>query len=116
MKNKKLYNYIVNTFGLSKEKIMEEVDSRIENVIDKNVQNKLNSNHIENLILDRVTRVVAEGVPVDSNRFDFWKKDDFNIYLKKTIRKVIEEKFNEEYTLEVKVIRKEKQVIGRSDD
>lgn len=111
MKNKKLYNYIVNTFGISKEIIMEQVNSRIEDVIAKHVRSKLDSNYVENMIANKIAEVVQNGV---SSSDTYWgrQRTHFDDYMKKTVRSVIEERLGEEYELEVKMVRKDRKMIG----
>jgi hypothetical protein len=110
--NKTLYNYVVNTFGLSKEVVMKYVDERLEDLIGKHLKNKLDSKWTEKVILDNVTEIVANGV--SSPKFGmWWEKKPFEDYLKKVLLNVLEHKLNEEYTLEVKMVRKDKQVIAK---
>lgn len=116
MKQKRLYNFLVNTYELSKENVMKLVEDRLENLIAKHINNKLDSKYTEKLILDKVTDVVANGVPVSSGYIDYWRKDKFDDYLKKQLRKVIEEKVNEDYELQVKIVRKDVQIVRRAND
>jgi hypothetical protein len=48
MRNRKdkLYNYMVNKFDLSKERILEYVDLRVTDLVNKHIQSKLNSNRV----------------------------------------------------------------------
>jgi hypothetical protein len=109
-RSNKLYNYLVNNFGLSEEKVLQYVKDRIEEIIAKQVEHKLlDSNYVQNLILNRITQFLTEGV----NTGHFYKRESFDDYLKGCIKQVIERKLNEEYVLEVKMVRKDKQVIGK---
>lgn len=108
----KFYNTIVNTVGISKEMIFKYIDERLEDLITKHVTSKLDSKRLEKMILDKVTQVVVEGIP-RNDKIDWWIRDDFDKYLMKTIRKVLEEKFNSEYNLEVKVVQKDTPVVHK---
>lgn len=108
MKNKILYNYLVNTLQISKDLVTKQIDIRIDDLIEKFIKNKMDAKYIERLILNRVTQVVVEGVATG-----WYGRDDFDKYLKTVIKQVVEEKFNDEYNLDVKVISKDKQTIKR---
>jgi uncharacterized membrane protein YheB (UPF0754 family) len=109
-RNKNLYNYFVNTFGLSKDAIMAVINERVEDLLSKHIQNKLNSNSMETLIANMVTRFLEEGV---TNHSWWMKKTSFEDFLKKTISQEIKDRLNDEYTLEVKLVRKEDSVINK---
>lgn len=104
MRNKRLYNYIVNTFGLSKEAIMQVVENRVTSVIEKMIKNKLDSKEMERAILNHITKLKENG---------FYYNEPFDLYIEKVIRNILEEKMNKEYKLEVKAVQKEAKVIKR---
>ena len=106
---KTLYNYIVNSLGLSRQMVLEYIDKRLEDQLFKALSFKLHSGNFEKLILDAVTKIVNEGVPADSNRW--WEKKNFDEYVKKTIRSVIEERLRNDYTAELKLTHKDSNVI-----
>ena len=108
-KDKKLYNYVVNTLGVSKQVILDYVQSRVDDLLSKALHNKLDSNYIQNLILNRITSMVENGT--SEGTFPFYEGHSFDNYVKKCIKRVIEEKVNEDYNLEVKIVRKDKVVL-----
>ena len=57
----KLYNYLVNTFGLSKEVVLEHIETRLEDLINKHVLSILQSNRIENMIMNQVAYYIKKG-------------------------------------------------------
>ena len=85
-KNKRLYNYLVNTFGISKEVVLGYVETRLEDLISRHVQNLLLSNRIEKLIMDRVTHFIKNG-EVGYYR----EKNAFNNVVKEQVRQVVED-------------------------
>jgi hypothetical protein len=84
--SKKLYNYVTNTFGISKELILEQVNSRVEDLINKNIDSLLRSNRIERMILDHLSDYIKNG-KVD--RYFFKRK--FETVIEDQIRIVIED-------------------------
>lgn len=106
----KLYNYIVNTYGLSREKIMEHIDARIDDLISKVIGMKLHSNSVERVIANEVANVIGKG----------FKRNDYDTvtiqeYIKREIASQIEDKMNNDYELEVKITRKSKMVVGTAN-
>jgi len=69
MKNQRLYNYLVNTFGLSKQVILEYAEQRIEDILTKHIKAKLDSKHMESMILNKVTQIL-HGSPDSSAQSD----------------------------------------------
>lgn len=104
----KLYNYLVNTFGLSKDVIMKQAEERIEDVMNKHLQQKLQSNNVERMILNQVSEIVKNGF---SSR-DYWSRVSFEDYVKSTIKSVITQQINDTYELEVKINRKSTKTMG----
>lgn len=102
--NKKLYNYIVNTIGISKELILQIVDKRMENLLDKHIKNKLDSNVVERIILDRVTEILTQDFS-NSNSF-YCKRESFETYLKKILQNIVNEKINKTFSVTVQVAPK----------
>ncbi len=113
-KDKQLYNYLVNTLQISKAMVMDVVNTRIEELLSKHLESKLNSNYIENLILNRVTQTVVNGIPKAGIAGMYYDRRSFDDYLKEVIRSVLLEKMNAEYELEVKVVHKDANIIGRA--
>lgn len=107
-KDKRLFNYVVNTLGISKDMIMDYVNSRIESVLEKHVAKKLNSSDSERIIVDQITRLVKDGF------HDQWySKTSFDTYVRQVIINILEKKVNDEYNIETKLVRKDKQVVGK---
>jgi len=86
--NNKLYNNLVNTLGVTKELVMEQVNIRVEDLLSKHLESKLNSNYIEKLILDRITEIVKAGF---INR-SWCSRDAFDDYVKNTINNILVKK------------------------
>lgn len=86
MRNKKLYNYLVNTFDISKESILQHVESRIEELLDKHVTAILQSNRIERMIVNRLSDYMSKG------KSDYWSTDkNFEKIVDSQVRNVIED-------------------------
>jgi hypothetical protein len=85
-KNKKLYNYIVNTFGISKEIVLEIVKERVEDILGKHIKDLLNSKRIEQVIINRVAHFVSEG-----ERTSLHSKHNFNKIVKNQIKEVVKD-------------------------
>ena len=82
----KLYNYLVNTFGLSKENVLEHVETRLEDIIDKHVRSILQSNRIESLIINRVAHNIKNG-----SIGYYGEKTAFNDIINEQVKQVIED-------------------------
>lgn len=102
----KLYNYLVNTYGLSKELILIVVDNRISDLLNKHISSKLDSNHVNKVVVNEVANILTKGF--ENNHFSKTAIED---YIKNIIAVQIEEKMNDEYELNVKVVRKNKSVL-----
>lgn len=83
--SKKLYNYVTNTFGISKELILEQVNLRVEDLINKHIDSLLRSSRIERMILDYLSNYVKNG---KADRYFFKKK--FETVIDDQIKTVIE--------------------------
>lgn len=110
--NKRLYNYLVNTYGLSKEIIRETMNQRIEAVLTKSLQDLMKTNEFKNILLDSVTNIMKNGI----KGTHFWKKINFDDYLKDVISDKVEQtvmaEMRKKYSIELKAIRKEDGVIS----
>jgi len=93
----KLYNYLVNTYGLSKENIMSLVHERIEDVINKHVYSILNSDRIKKMIIYTVADFIKNG---KSNHWH--RKDSFESLVEDQIRKVIEDQLRDRCEIKFK--------------
>lgn len=82
----KLYNYLVNTFGLSKETVLEHVETRLEDLVDKHVSSILQSNRIENMIMNRVSHYIKNG-----SIGYYGEKTAFNDVIKEQVKQVVED-------------------------
>jgi hypothetical protein len=107
-KDRRLYNYVVNTLGLSKELVLEYARDRLDDLITKHIQSKIDSRYIERLILERVTNKVTEGMDTG-----WYSRESFDEYLRKVVHQIIESKVNAEYRLDVRLIEKGATVIKR---
>ena len=93
-KNNRLYNYLINTLGLSKELILKNIDQRIEQVLHKILYNELKSIKFERIIIDTVASVIDKGV-VRNNRYGSLRYK-FNDLIKSKVKEVVEDKLQEE--------------------
>lgn len=86
----KLYNYLVNEFGLSKELILETVKTRVDDVLAKNLEPILNSNYLKKAILNHVTRIVKEGSKSNyihiAEPFEFLVREAVNVAVKEELK------------------------------
>jgi hypothetical protein len=99
-KNYKLYNFLVNTYGLSKEKVMEHFEARIEAIIEKSIRSKIDSGYVQDAILNKIAAIFKEGG--DSNRSPWYHKKTFDDFLKHTVEDVIKKHIEEKYEFAVK--------------
>ncbi len=82
----KLYNYLVNTFGLSKEVVLDYVQTRLEDLVDKHVYALLQSNRVEGMIMNRVAHYLKKG------EVSYWgENNSFNNLIKEQIKEVVED-------------------------
>ena len=65
-----LYNYIVNTYGISKELIMEHVETRIQDMFDR-----IDHDYIESYVRQEVFKRIDRDI-IDKVRWDLNKKID----------------------------------------
>jgi len=102
-KHNKLYNYLVNTLGISKQMVQDHIDMRlvqIDQKIDQYLKDKLESDKMEKAIMDRVTNLVKNGF----EKHVWWAdRDKFEQVVKEKIKQVI----NENFEIEVKLAKKE---------
>lgn len=110
-KDKRLFNYVVNTLGITKEMILEYIDARLEQLVIRVLKTKLESREFEKLILNRVTDILKSDVEGDSPYY--YSRSSFDSFLKSVVRNMIEEKVNLETQIEVKLVRKDKQVVNK---
>lgn len=94
----KLYNYLVNTYGLSKEMILEYVDARLDQLIDKHIAKKLDTSHIDNLICDRISYYIKNG---SVSRYR--EKESFQEFVKKCIKEEVAEEVRQNYKIKVEL-------------
>lgn len=104
----KLYNFLVNTYGLSKELVMTEFDKRIDDLITKHLASKIDSNYIQNLILDRITKIITEGVSSGC-----YNRSSFEDYVKKCVKEAVTNHMKENYNVEMKMVSKDASVVHK---
>ena len=107
----KLYNFIVNTYGISQEKVLEIINKRVDDVIFKCIGMKLNSNRIEKVIADQIAKVINKGLEDRSMH-----RDSFNDVIRAEIARQIKERMNKDYQLEVKITNKSSHEIYKADN
>lgn len=87
----KLYNYLVNTYGLSKENIMEHVEARLESLVDKHVRSILQSDRIERMIINKVAYYIKNG---EVNNYGRDNRSFENI-VKEQVKQVVQDQLQE---------------------
>jgi hypothetical protein len=80
----KLQNFLVNNYGITREKIFEHIDKRVQDLLDKHVKNYLNSNSFENLVIDKLCQYVNKG---SCNRY--YDRSSFEDVVRGQIKQVI---------------------------
>jgi hypothetical protein len=85
----KLYNYLVNTYGLSKENIMQHIEDRIEDIVRKHIDAKLDSEWFKNAILNYVAEFVENGVKDKHGLLYYQSKTPFEDLVYKEFQKAI---------------------------
>lgn len=96
-RNKKLYNYLVNTFDISKEKIIDHVNARVDDILKKHIRDTMDSIYVRELILDHLTDLVNNGL-----KYALWGRQSFQTYFKKVVREEIKKILDEKYQIEIK--------------
>lgn len=104
----KLYNFLVNTYGLSKELILAEFDKRIDDLITKHLSSKIDSNYVQNLILDRITKIVTEGVSSG-----LYSVNSFEEYVKKCVKEAVQKHMRQNYDIEMKIVDKNTSIVHK---
>lgn len=96
-RNNKLYNYLVNTFGISKDTVLQYCNDRIEQLLSKHVEGKLmDSNYIHNLIINQIDYIVKNGT-----KAHWYNRDSFESTVKNAVSDYVEEKLEQSYSFEV---------------
>jgi hypothetical protein len=82
--SKKLYNYITNTYGISKELILEQVNLRVEDLIKKHIDSLFRSNRIEKIIVNAIADYLKDKT---TTRFG---RKNFDLIIREQIQDIIE--------------------------
>lgn len=110
----KLYNFLVNSYGISQELVLQTINERVDSLISKCIGMTLNSNKVERVIANQVADVIGKGFKQNP-----WENITIETYIKHEIARQIEEKMNTDYELEVNLKRKSKGTVtyvGRGAD
>jgi hypothetical protein len=102
-RHNKLYNYLVNQFKLSEEKILEAVYARVEQILEKHINQLFESKRFEKMILDRVNHIVQRGL---NDKYVYWSTETFEKFFRETVNKVVKEKIDSMYKIEIKAEEK----------
>ena len=89
-KPNKLYNYLVNTYGLSKELVLQMVEDRLEDLVEKHVKIKFQQASVENMIVRAVSEYVKKGeinLYRQNNTFENIVKEQIKEIVKDELRK-----------------------------
>ena len=85
-RNHKLYNYLINTFDISKKVIMDHVEERIDDIIGKHVSSLLNSNSVQRTLIHMIAEYIKKG------KIDYYvKSHSFEKLINDQIRKIVED-------------------------
>ena len=100
-KKGKLYNYIINTLGLSKEAIFDIVRERVDDILSKSLTNEVyKSNYFQNLVLSKL-----EALRENRYHSKFYKHDDYIDILKEAVRLEVKtqvvEKLRDRYVIKI---------------
>jgi len=87
----KLYNFLVNTYGLSKENIMEHVEARLESLVDKHVRSILQSDRIKTMILNKVAYYIKNGEVSSWGRCN----NSFENIVKEQVKQVVKDQLQD---------------------
>ena len=112
MRNRKprnqIYNYIVNTLGLSKEMIIECIDHRVAEVTEKVLKSHvLESNNMRHF----VARCMADLLKGGFEKYQYGKLASFEYLVQEEVRKEVARVIKEQYSFDLKVEPKEKKDV-----
>ncbi len=107
-RNKILYNYLINTLGISKEIVFTHINNRIDDLVSKALTGLLESKRLEKLILNQVAHIVQHGVQAS-----WYNTQSFEGVVRQAIRAEVAKKLNEEITIEFKVVPNEASIIAK---
>lgn len=113
MKNKRLFNYLVNTYGLSKDKVLSQMELRFKDLelkvnkeVDRKIKEYFESFSGKKFIQDRIVYYLQNNLQRSGNSF---KLKNFNEYIKErinhTIEKEIKKQLQENYKAEIVIKR-----------
>jgi hypothetical protein len=101
----KLYNYLVNTYGLSKEMVMEYVKERLDELISKHIAEVLNSEKFNR----DFNYSMAKFLETEKTSNHYWdRKNSFKKVIEDTTRKIIIEEITKNYNLSIDIKEKQK--------
>jgi hypothetical protein len=104
----KLYNFLVNTYGLTKEVVMEMVAARLEDLISKHIKPKLDSNHVNNIIRNQIAEYAKNGF----EKRGYWGNNkSFEDFVQEQIRTILIAHINENYDIDTKLVKKEAKIV-----
>ena len=99
----RLYNYLVNTYGLSKENILDHVSKRLDQIIGKHLKEVLKTSQIKKLILNNISSIILREV---KTRYGGLEEFSFERYVKSAIVDIVKQFLEEEYDLDIKIVKK----------
>jgi Glu-tRNA(Gln) amidotransferase subunit E-like FAD-binding protein len=105
----KLYNFLVNTYGLSKELVLEHVTNRLDDLISKHINSKLDSNNVERIIANQVANVLENGFKNGS-----FNRNSLENLIRNRVVREIQDRLNNEYTIDVKLTKRDNTIIHRN--
>jgi hypothetical protein len=105
----RLYNFLVNTYGLTKEVVMEMVAARLDDLISKHIKPKLDSNHVNNIIRNQIAEYAKNGF----EKRGYWgSHTSFEEFVQAQIRTILIAYINENYDIDTKLVKKEAKVVS----
>lgn len=107
----KLYNFIVNNYGLSKDVIMEHVNSRLDSLMDKHIENliksKINSEAFDRHLVFMLSAFIKNEKEISIHSWNRGQK--FIEVLKQCTKESVIEELNANFKLNVSLTQKKEE-------
>jgi len=97
-RNKRLYNYLVNTLGISTQMVTEYISDRLDSILSKKLDSMLDGRNFETRVINSVRRKLQEK-PLHT--FSYTDEAEFDTFLSKTVTRIVREELDTKYQLQV---------------
>jgi hypothetical protein len=111
-KDKQLYNYLVNTLGVSKEFVMNHITSRLDDLIVKHLNSKLDSKYVHDVISGCVAKILEDGFLKRGHFGMYYDRLAFQDYIKQQVENAVRSRLRSDYSFEVKMALKDDAMIA----